>query len=85
MDEVVTVEPDQAVREVPTDRGEGQTKKGAPGKKFGTVRLPATSAHWEVIVRAVADRRGHATPQQLASLSPSSSFSVPSKWPCNLM
>lgn len=85
MDEVVTAEPDQAVREVPTHRGEGQTKKRAPGNKFGTVRLAATSAHWEVIVRAIADTRGHATPQQLASLSPNSSLGVPSKWPCNLM
>jgi len=33
---VVTVEPDQAVREVPTDREQGQTKKRAPGKEFGS-------------------------------------------------
>lgn len=62
----------------------GGTDKRAPGKTFRRVRLVATSAHWEVIVMAVADTRGHATTQQLASLSPSSSFSVSSKWPCNL-
>lgn len=61
MDEAVTVEPHQAVREASTDRGEGQMKKRAPGGKFETVRLAASCAHWEAIVRAVADTRGHST------------------------
>lgn len=83
MDELVTVEADWAGRG--THRGDAQIKKRAPGKMFGTVRLAATSAHWEVIVRAVAGKRGHATLWQLASVNPESSFIVPSKWPCNLL
>lgn len=82
---MVTAEPDQAVKEVPTDRGEGQTKKRAPQKKFGTVRLAAISACWEVTVRTVADTRGPVTPQKLTSVSLSSSFAVLSKWPSDFI